>query len=80
LEKDCCGSSISTTDQTLANSISQAKMIAANRAMADGVVVACPFCMLQLRKATSDEDGVAVLSVSQLVCLALELDGRIAKK
>jgi heterodisulfide reductase subunit B len=80
LEKDCCGSSISTTDQALANSISHVKMIAAYRAVADGVAVACPFCMLQLRKAKPDEDGVAVLSVAQLLCLALGLDGRIAKK
>jgi len=81
LEEDCCGSSISTTDQDMANRISHVKMIAAQRGGADGVVVACPFCMLQLRKAASDKDGVvAVPSVSQLLCLALGLDGRIAKE
>jgi heterodisulfide reductase subunit B len=80
LGKDCCGSGISTTDQTLANSIRQAKMIAAQRVAADGVVAACPFCMLQLRKAAPDANGVKVLSISQLLCLALGIDGRIAKE
>lgn len=80
LEEECCGSSISTTDQALANTISREKMITAQRRLADGVVVACPFCMLQLRKATPNKNGVSVLSVSQLLCLTLGIDGRIAKE
>lgn len=80
LEEDCCGSSISTTDQELANRISHIKMSTAQKCEADGVVVACPFCMLQLSKATTDEDGVDVLSISQLLCLALGIDGQIAKE
>jgi len=78
LEKDCCGSGISTTDLTLANTISQAKMFAAQNAGAEGVAVACPFCMLQLRKVIPETDGVTVLSVAQLLCLALGMEGRVA--
>ncbi len=79
LEKDCCGSGIRTTDRALADSINQVKMLAAQRVTADAVVTVCPFCMLQLRRAAPDEHGIAVLSVSQLLYLALGLEGGIVQ-
>ena len=71
LEKDCCGSSISTTDQALSEALSRQKMTAAQKAGADTVVAACPFCVIQLRKAGSGGESPEVLSVSQLLCQSL---------
>ncbi|TVM15153.1 hypothetical protein DPQ33_15780 [Oceanidesulfovibrio indonesiensis] len=77
MEKECCGSAISTTDIELSDTIGQTKMAAAKRCGADGIVAACPFCMLQLREASRTADGVPVLSVSQLLCLALGIETKV---
>lgn len=74
LERECCGSGINTTDRALADLISREKMIAAKNNSADGIIAACPFCVLHLRKAGSEKDDVPVLSAAQLLCLALGLD------
>jgi len=74
LEKDCCGSGICSTDQELSRNIRQAKMDAARAKAADGLVAACPYCLLQLRRARADDNDVAVISVAELLCLALGIE------
>jgi heterodisulfide reductase subunit B len=80
LEKDCCGSGISTTDLELANTLSHNKMASAQKAEADGVITACPFCTLQLRKANPPQKGVPILSVSELLCIALGDAGQLNRE
>ena len=74
LEKDCCGSGINNTDRALADLISREKVSVAGKEGADGIVAACPFCVLQLRKAAPDDGGLPVMSVAQMLCQALDLD------
>lgn len=75
LQKECCGSGIDMTDRALSEVIRRNKMIAAQKSGADGLVAACPFCILQLRKAGSEPEGVPVMSFSQLLGVALGLEG-----
>lgn len=75
LEKECCGSGITTTDPELARTVGRNKMDAAKSSGADGLVAACPFCLLQLRRAGADGDGVPVLSIAQWLGAALGLEG-----
>ena len=76
LEKDCCGSGIRTTDQALARAISESRMSSAQKAGADGVAAACPFCILQLRRSAPDSGGVDVLAIAQLLCQALGFENK----
>jgi heterodisulfide reductase subunit B len=80
LDNDCCGSGIRNTDQELAQAIGQAKMVAAQQIGADSVVVACPFCRLQLRRALADTDGIEVMTVVRWLCLALGIRTETSKR
>lgn len=66
-EKDCCGSGIAAIDPAMAEEISRKKMSEAESA--DGVVAACPFCVIQLGK---NAQNVEVTSAAELLCSALK--------
>ncbi len=74
---DCCGASIMATDQELSATIARDKLQDAQKAGADAICVACPFCQLRLDRVGKDKNSeLPVIAYPQLLahCLGVQAD------
>ena len=72
---DCCGGSLSVSKTKIVIGMVDKLLVAAREAGANCIVVACPFCLMNLETRASKNLSLPVFYFSELIALAMGLEG-----